>query len=61
MTRLPRITGKRLLKALHKAGFDVIRIRGSHHFLQHADGRATVVPMHAWRGNRPWATAQNTG
>ena len=22
-------------------------MRGSHHFLRHADGRATVVPIHA--------------
>ncbi|MCC5840391.1 MAG: type II toxin-antitoxin system HicA family toxin [Opitutales bacterium] len=22
------------------------RIRGSHHFLKHPDGRATVVPLH---------------
>ena len=27
-------------------GFAVIRIRGSHHYLRHADGRATVVPVH---------------
>ena len=25
----------------------MIRIRGSHHFLRHADGRSTVVPVHA--------------
>nr|NJM02596.1 addiction module toxin, HicA family [Desulfobacula sp.] len=27
-------------------GFEVIRIKGSHHFLQHKDGRCTVVPLH---------------
>ena len=27
-------------------GFEVSRIRGSHHFLKHSDGRATVVPVH---------------
>jgi predicted RNA binding protein YcfA (HicA-like mRNA interferase family) len=26
--------------------FEVIRIKGSHHFLQHQDGRCTVVPLH---------------
>ncbi len=46
MTRLPRINGKQLIKALGKAGFEVVRVRGSHHFLQHADGRGTVVPVH---------------
>jgi len=46
MTTLPRITGKKLLKALNKAGFDVIRVKGSHYFLKHPDGRITVVPVH---------------
>jgi predicted RNA binding protein YcfA (HicA-like mRNA interferase family) len=47
MTRLPRITGKRLIAALTKAGFVLIRICGSHHFLQHPEGRGTVVPVHS--------------
>ncbi|HKP76598.1 MAG TPA: type II toxin-antitoxin system HicA family toxin [Longimicrobiaceae bacterium] len=47
MTRLPRPTGADTVRALGKAGFDVVRIKGSHHFLQHPDGRATVVPVHA--------------
>jgi predicted RNA binding protein YcfA (HicA-like mRNA interferase family) len=46
MARLPRITGQKLVAALLKAGFVVARIRGSHHFLKHEDGRATVVPVH---------------
>jgi predicted RNA binding protein YcfA (HicA-like mRNA interferase family) len=32
---------------LRKAGFDVARVKGSHHFLRHADGRGTVVPVHS--------------
>ncbi len=47
MTRLPRITGKRLIAALRKTGFVVRRVKGSHYFLEHPDGRATVVPIHA--------------
>lgn len=47
MTRLPRPTGKELVSVLQRAGFEVIRSKGSHHFLRHADGRATVVPVHA--------------
>ena len=39
-------TGKELIKALQKSGFVVIRVRGSHHFLRHSDGRCTVVPVH---------------
>ena len=47
MTRLPRIKGKELIRALERAGFTIDRTRGSHAFLKHADGRVTVVPMHA--------------
>ena len=46
MNRLPAVTGSRLIRALGKAGFEVIRSRGSHRFLKHPDGRATVVPVH---------------
>ena len=38
---------KDLIRSLSKCGFAVIRVRGSHHFLQHPDGRRTVVPVHA--------------
>jgi predicted RNA binding protein YcfA (HicA-like mRNA interferase family) len=41
------VTGRQALKALQKAGFVVIRTKGSHHFIRHPDGRATVVPIHA--------------
>ena len=47
MTSFPAIKGKDLLAALHRAGFVVIRIKGSHHFIRNAEGRATVVPVHA--------------
>jgi len=47
MTRLPSLTGRELIAALGKLGFESIRTRRSHHFLRHSDGRATVVPTHA--------------
>lgn len=47
MSRLPILRGRDLIKALGRAGFAVIRVKGSHHFLRHTDGRATVVPVHA--------------
>lgn len=47
MTRLPRPTGIEVVRALGKTAFEVVRIKGSHHFLQHPDGRATVVPVHS--------------
>lgn len=46
MTRLPSLTGEQVVKALIKAGFQVLRQRGSHIYLKHPDGRATVVPVH---------------
>ena len=47
MPRLPRLRGREVLTALRRAGFIVLRVKGSHHFLQHSDGRRTVIPIHA--------------
>ena len=47
MTRLPRLKGKEVVRALERAGFTVVRIRGSHVFLKHDDGRVTTVPVHS--------------
>ena len=47
MVRLPKLRGREVITALKRAGFDVVRVKGSHHFLRHSDGRVTVVPMHA--------------
>ncbi len=47
MTRLPRPTPEQRIKALKSAGFEDVRIRGSHPFLRHPDGRVTVVPAHS--------------
>ena len=46
MSIYPSLTGKQILKALKKAGFDIKRIKGSHYFMEHPDGRVTVVPVH---------------
>lgn len=46
MSNFPAITGKHLIKGLKKIGFEVVRSKGSHNFLQHSDGRCTVVPVH---------------
>ena len=45
--RLPRITGKQLIAALTSLGFEILRVRGSHHFLRNQDGLTTIVPVHA--------------
>jgi predicted RNA binding protein YcfA (HicA-like mRNA interferase family) len=47
MSKLPALTGKEIISLLKKAGFVVDRQKGSHVFLEHPDGRATVVPAHA--------------
>jgi len=46
MSRLPVVTGEQLIAALRRLGFEVVRIKGSHHFLRHSDGRTTLVPVH---------------
>lgn len=47
MIQLPAVSGKELVAALQQIGFEILRIKGSHHFMRHPDGRATVVPVHA--------------
>jgi predicted RNA binding protein YcfA (HicA-like mRNA interferase family) len=46
MTRLRPVPGRKLVAVLERRGFSVVRVTGSHHVLQHADGRRTVVPVH---------------
>ena len=46
MPPLPVLPGLPVICALEKAGFEVVRIRGSHHVLRHPDGRGTSVPVH---------------
>jgi predicted RNA binding protein YcfA (HicA-like mRNA interferase family) len=40
------MSGPDLIVAIRKAGFQVVRICGSHHFLRDPDGRSTVVAVH---------------
>ena len=47
MPKLPQLKGRELIRILRRNGFEVVRVRGSHHSLRHADGRYTVVPVHA--------------
>jgi predicted RNA binding protein YcfA (HicA-like mRNA interferase family) len=46
MSDFPSLSGRALLRALQRLGFSVLRIKGSHHFISHEDGRTTVVPIH---------------
>ena len=45
VTRLPRLSGKEMVRFLEQQGFQVIRIRGSHHYLKRRD-QNTSVPVH---------------
>ena len=45
MAKLPIVSGERLISALRKGGFQVIRQKGSHVSLQ-KEGHKTVVPRH---------------
>jgi predicted RNA binding protein YcfA (HicA-like mRNA interferase family) len=47
MRALPALRGRAVIAALERAGFEVIRTKGSHHFLRHRNdpSRQTVVPV----------------
>ena len=45
--QLHPVPARRVLRALRKLGFRVVRMRGSHVILKREDGRLTVVPVHA--------------
>ena len=39
------VSGKTLIAALERIGFEEIRVKGRHRFLKHPDGRTTAVPV----------------
>ncbi len=43
---LSQLSGKQVVAALLKAGFDHVSTKGSHAKLRHPDGRRTIVPLH---------------
>jgi len=47
MTVFPALTGKQIIRVLKNLDFIEIRIKGSHHFLKHSDGRSTFIPVHS--------------
>ena len=50
MNRLPRASGRQVVAALTREGFELSHIRGSHHYLRKPGVAAlVVVPVH---GNR---------
>ena len=55
---IPAVPGAEVVRALERAGFEVVRVSGSHHMMRHADGRRVVVPVHAGR-DMPKGTLRN--
>ena len=52
--RLPRITSTELLAALRRAGWEVVRQRGSHARLAHPDrGARVTISVHAGQTIKP--------
>jgi predicted RNA binding protein YcfA (HicA-like mRNA interferase family) len=49
VAKLPRVTGPEMCRFLEREGFELLRVRGSHHFYARDDLR-TAVPVH---GSRP--------
>jgi predicted RNA binding protein YcfA (HicA-like mRNA interferase family) len=47
MSKLLLISTKKVIKALEALGFIQIRQKGSHLFMQHLDGRTTIVPIYS--------------
>ncbi|MEW5952499.1 MAG: type II toxin-antitoxin system HicA family toxin [Bacillota bacterium] len=47
MTRMPRVTGKKVVSALKSAGFIVVKVTGSHHHLHKPGSRLVTVPVHS--------------
>lgn len=41
------VPAKKAIKALESLGFVQVRQKGSHLFMQHPDGRTTVIPIHS--------------
>ena len=46
MAKLPVLKANKLVRALERAGFQIIRQRGSHVRMKHPDGRVVTVPVH---------------
>ena len=46
MVKIPVVTGYELISALKKAGFEIVRQRGSHIRMRHTDGRVVTIPVH---------------
>ncbi|RLI83086.1 hypothetical protein DRP04_02350 [Archaeoglobales archaeon] len=44
--KLKPVKAEKVIKALSKLGFQIVRQKGSHVIMKHPDGRVTVIPVH---------------
>ncbi|AGL02976.1 type II toxin-antitoxin system HicA family toxin [Desulfoscipio gibsoniae] len=52
--RIPRASGKDVIAALIRAGFRLVHVRGSHHYLEPSGGGLLVtVPVHGNKTLKP--------
>lgn len=47
MAKLPSPTGRELIAALERIGFEAVRQKGSYVRLKHEDNRVVTIPIHA--------------
>ena len=47
MTNWPTFKSSEIARGLKRAGFQIVRQKGSHARFEHEDGRATTLPIHA--------------
>ena len=47
MPKLPVLTGKTVINALEKIGFQAVPQKGSHVQMEREDGRLVTIPVHA--------------
>jgi len=58
VSKYSAVSGKALITAPNRVGFLVQRVKGSHHFLRHLDGRTTVFPVHSGESIGPGLLAK---
>jgi predicted RNA binding protein YcfA (HicA-like mRNA interferase family) len=46
MPKVPRITGEDAVRAFQQVGYEVDRVRGSHHILKRAESPSLSIPCH---------------
>ena len=59
MVKMARLTGQEVIAALQKAGFEVLRVKGSHHFFESQRRQAHSRPHSSRRNCRTRFDVEN--